>query len=156
MTCTFWNHLIQWWLQKKKENPFNFKLFGKYLLFADTVIWSSIHSGIPNWKIRWETSDSLKREFALYSCEPTVWWTLQPHGQQRKVLTRWWCQILVLLLTYCFSFTHWSEQIAINLKLRYKYTQICTVHIQENIFAFVTSVTLKILESWYLCHWFVC
>lgn len=63
------------------------------------------------------------------------------------VVTRWRCQILVLLSTYCLSFTHWSEQIAINLKLRYKYTQICTVHIQENIFAFVTSVTLKILES---------
>lgn len=45
------------------------------------------------------------------------------------------------------SASHWAEQIAMNLGLRYKYTQICTVHIQEESSAFVTLAALGIPAS---------
>lgn len=48
------------------------------------------------------------------------------------------------------SALHRAEQIAVNLGLRYKYTQICTVHIQEKSFAFVTWAASEILQSRYL------
>lgn len=148
----------------KKENQFHFKLFGKFLLFADTVIWSSIHrpqsiTASSLTEKSCEKQAMVLRESLLYKVvvsQLSDGCYSHTGNNGKEVATHWRCQILVLLSTYWFSFTHWSEQIAINLKLRYKYTQICTVHVQENIFAFVTSVTLKILESWYLCHWFAC
>lgn len=159
MTCIFLESSNPMMIRRK----FVSKLFGKLLLFADAVIWRWIHTPQPTMKNQTEKSCEKQAVFLRENLLYKVVVSQLSDGhyshtghEGKEVATCWQCEILVLLSTYWFSFTHCSEEIAINLKSRYKYTQICTVHIQENSFAFVTSVTLKILESWYLCHWFVC
>lgn len=122
---------------------------------------ASIHSSLlPNKKKKHEgkTSNGLQREFVSRVVESRGVIDVTAVGTQRdrtgdtgRVTHQHYCQ-------HTDSAWHWSEQIAINLGLRYKYTQICTVHIQEKSFAFVTWVTLAILESRYrhqgFARWF--
>lgn len=101
-----------------------------------------IHSSLlPNHKTTWKNKQWAEERVCLSGCGEPRCDRRYGHGgtglgTRGRVTAEHCCQ-------HTDSASHWAEQIAINLGLRYKYTQICTAHIQEKSSAFGTSATLQ-------------